>query len=284
MLQSFLRWVIPLAGLLVVGPIAGMCTSGLRLADGGSSATLLVSTSPGTGILLGAAAIALATIVGCVGSRLISVPYGLFSAGLTLSWASWGTGNIDLIVRSYQSGAPLWRLAIEGAIVGALGIGACKLILMAAKKPPALPQGTVGTWGRGDENPWLTRGKALGACLVAAGVVAWLVALESTKGQTFAAAAVAGMAGAAAMKMTARHATPLIVFGVVAILACAGPAAAAVYYGSGSGIVRPVYAGTAGSLMPFARILPLDWLAGALVGVPIGLSGGNAVTDPHHRG
>jgi hypothetical protein len=287
MLQSLLRWLLPLTGLLLVGPLCGLCTAGLRLPDGTGSATLLVSTTPGSGLLLGAAAIALATIVGVVASRLINASYGFFSAGLTLAWAAWGTGNIDSIVRSYQSGAPLWRLAIEGAIVGALGVGACALILKAARKPaPATPaadaQTQLAAARSADDNPWLTRGGAFAAALAAAGVVGWIFAPESLKGQTFAAAAFAGMLGALAMKMTARHVTPLVVFAAIGVLACAGPAAAAVYYGTGSNIVRSVYAGVTGSFLPLARILPLDWLAGALVGVPIGLSWGAAMTDHQH--
>lgn len=270
MVQSLLRWVLPLTGLLIVGPLAGMCTAGLRLPDGTDNATLLVSTSPGSGLLMGVVAILLATIVGVAASRLINAAYGFFSAGLTLAWAAWGTGNIDAIVRSYQSGAPLWRLAVEGAIVGALGVGACALILKFARNaPPRAPE------------TWTTRGKAFAACLGAAAVIAFFLAPESLKGQTFAAAAFAGLFGSLAMKMTARNATPLVVFCVVALLACGAPAAAAVYYGTGSGIIRPVYAGATGGLIPFVRILPLDWLAGALVGVPIGLSWGGAMTDHH---
>ncbi len=290
MLQSLLRWVLPLTGLLVVGPLAGWCTAGLRLPDGTDSATLLVSTSPVSGLLFGAVAILLATIVGVVASRLINASYGFFSAGLTLAWAAWGTGNIDAIVRSYQSGAPLWRLAIEGAIVGALGVGSCALILKFAHKPkppqPATPAADTQTHHAvvhsADDNPWSTRGRAFAAALIAAGVVGWLFAPESLKGQTFAAAAFAGMLGAVAMKMAARHMTPVVVFAGVAVLACAGPAAAAIYYGSGTGIVRSVYAGVPGSFLALARILPLDWLAGALVGVPIGLSWGGAMTDHQH--
>jgi hypothetical protein len=204
---------------------------------------------------------------------LINMSYGFFSAGLTLAWAAWGTGDIDAIVRSYQSGAPLWRLAVEGALVGALGLGACWLILKAAR-PETRPATVLE-----DDLVWATRGKAFGACLAAAGVAAWFFAPDSLKGQSFAAAAVAGMLGALAMKLAARTAPPLIVFGVVGVLACAGPAAAAIYYGTGSGIVRPIYAGVTGSFLPLVRILPLDWLAGALVGVPIGLSWGAAMSD-----
>lgn len=273
MLQQLLRWVLPLAGLMVVGPLAGMCTAGLRLWDGSDRATLLVSTSPVSGVVLGVVAIALATAVGVVAARLINASYGFFTAGLALAWAAWGTGDIDAIVRSYQSGAPLWRLAVEGAIVGACGVGACWLILRAAKKPatPAVVEF--------DEHVWATRGKGFAACLAAAAVAAWLFAPESLKGQTFAAAAVAGMAGALAMKMAARTATPMVVFAVVAVMACGGPVAAAVYYGSGANIVRPIYAGAPGAMLPLVRILPLDWLAGALVGVPIGLSWGAAMTE-----
>jgi hypothetical protein len=274
MMQALLRWVIPLGGLLVVGPLAGMCTAGLRLADGSDRATLLVSTSPMMGLVLGAVAIALAAAVGMVGARLINVSYGLFSAGLTLAWAAWGTGDIDAIVRSYQAATPLWRLAAEGAIVGSLGVGACWLILRAGRRPGATPAPVFE-----EGNVWALRGRGLAACLLGAGVVAWLFAPESMKGQTFAAAAFGGMFGAFALKMAARGVTPLVVFVGVAVLATAGPAVASFYYAPASGFVKAVYAGSPGGALPLVRILPLDWLAGALVGVPIGLSWGGAMTE-----
>lgn len=273
MMQALLRWVMPLGGLLIVGPLAGMCTAGLRLADGSDRATLLVSTSPMLGLVLGAIAIGLAAVVGMAAARLINASYGFFSAGLTLAWAAWGTGDLDAIVRSYQAATPLWRLAAEGAIVGAMGVGACWLILKAAK-----PHGHTDVAHEG-ENQWMLRGRGLAACLVAAGAAGWLFAPESLKGQTFAAAAFGGMFGAVALKMTARGLTPLMVFVGVAVLATAGPAVASFYYAPASGFVKAVYAGAPGGALPLVRILPLDWLAGALVGVPIGLSWGGAMTE-----
>jgi hypothetical protein len=156
-----------------------------------------------------------------------------------------------------------------------VGGGACWLIQEAArgeKKPPVVEE----------DGAWALRGRGLAAGVVAAGVAGWLFAPESLKGQTFAAAAAGGMFGALALKMAARTVKPLWVFVGVAVLACAGPAVAAVYYGTGTGIVRPVYAGLHGGVLPLVRILPLDWLAGALVGVPIGLSWGGAMTEHQH--
>lgn len=277
MVQSLLRWILPLTGLLLVGPLEWLCTSWLRLEDGSESATLLVSSTPVRGLVFGVLAIGLATLVGLAASRLINASYGLFSAGLTLAWAAWGTGTIDEIARRTQSGDFLPRLAIEGAVVGLLGLGSAWLIIRAGRSHPCsasdlhdpeLP------------NPWPSRAKAFVACLLVAGVVGWLMAPESLKGQTFAAAAAAGMLGAMIGKMTARTATPLVAFAVVAVLAFAGPVAAAAYYGTGSSLIRPVYDG---SLLPIARIMPLDWLAGALVGIPIGLSWGVSMTEPGHQ-
>ncbi len=278
MLKPLLRWIIPLTALLLVGPAAGMCTSQLRSVDGSGAATLLVCDSPVRGILMGLVALGLAAVVGVIASRVLTIGMGLFSAGLVLAWAAWGTGTVDDLIRQSQSTSTLWRLAAEGAIFGPLGLAVAWLIVRAGRHHT--PQ--QGAPGVGGANSWTVLAYSVGACLVAATVVAWIAAAEPLKGQSFAAAALAGLFGALACKLGGRTRLSLLIsVAVVALLAVAGPAVAAIYHGgSDMAVVKASYAN---KLFPLARILPLDWLAGAFVGIPIGLSWGTAMTEPQHH-
>jgi hypothetical protein len=123
MFKSMLRWLIPLGGLIVVGPLAGLCTYGLRATDGSSAATPMLSESPMMGMLRGIVALALAGGVGIVGTMVNGVRAGVFAAGLVLAWAAWGTGNMDDVIRHSQSGGVLWKLSVEGVVFGLLAVG-----------------------------------------------------------------------------------------------------------------------------------------------------------------
>jgi hypothetical protein len=68
----------------------------------------------------------------------------------------------------------------------------------------------------------------------------------------------------------------LAFFGAMAILGVAGPVVAAVLPGGNGGVVRASYAGT---LFPLGLSMPLDWLAGAFLGIPMGLSWAGSMTE-----
>ena len=285
MIHSALRWLIPLAALFVLGPIAGSLTASLRAGDGGPETTLLVSAAPMRGVIVGVAVLAIAGVAGVVGGRLIGNRSGLFYGGLVLAWAAWGTGRIDAIIGRTQSASTLYTVALEGVLVGVLGVALAALIMMvptiAQPKPAA---------GAGDHHHHLPpepRGfgdKALPlavlAALVACGVAVFLIAQDSLKGQTFAAAAIGGVFAAAAGRVASQHVSCVVFFGAFAILMAASRAAALfVHYGS-AGVTR---AELDNELFRLARPLPLDYLAGAFIGIPIGLSWAGSMIERHHE-
>ena len=279
MLQAILRWTIPLLALFVLGPIAWLLTFNLRAPDGSGEVSLLVGRSPAQGALMGAGAMLLALVVGLLGARLLGGRRGLFSAGLVMAWAAAGTGHVDLILGRTNSSQTLWMLAAEGAMLTVLLVLCAWLILSIKPKPITLNSNPAPVVA--DEPRALFDSStlpALGATLAAAGLVAWLLTFDTHKGQTITAVVIAAMVGTMIARILSQTVSPLIFIVAVAVLGIVGPAAATFIHPSVSG---PTRAALAGNLFALARPMPIDWIAGALIGVPLGLSWAGSLVEKH---
>lgn len=258
MRAGIVRWMFYVAAMMVVGPLAAGLLSGLRAADGSPAATPLASTAPVGGMLRGLLAMAIALGFGAAASRVSGMHAGLTTAGLVMAWVAWRSGEVHELIREAHSAGPLTRLSIEGAIFGAAGVLMACVLVLAAKGEGTARQRLLGS-GRG----------TVVACaigLAAGALAAWLVAVTPLKGQAVMAAVAAGAAAAAAARL-ADIRVPLAPVAVpLAVLAVLGPVAGLVLSGSGN-VVAASYQG---ALAPIAQITPLDWIAGALLGIPLG--------------
>lgn len=284
MTKAVLRWVIPLAALLLLGPVAGWLTYSLRAPDGGPETSLLLSNSPVMGLLAGVGVFALAAVGGCISARMFGGAAGLFAAGLVLAWGAWGLGRIDQIVRRAGNGSTMWVLSIEGVFVGVLGVLAAVAILRAGRHGKHLEE----------PEPMFSRASlvALGLGALGAAAAAWIVAREPLKGQMFAAGACAGIVAAIVGHLSSARSPASVFVAAVAVLAAVSPALSTLVNlvprasGGSSLAILPssaqvVSAVRAGTMLPLARPLPLDWLAGAFIGVPMGLSWAGAMVEKH---
>lgn len=286
MVQAVVRWGVYLLAALVLGPVAGRLTGGLRAMDGGEQLTLLLSERPASGLLAGVGAVGVALVAGVLGSWAVGRRSGLFCAGLVLAWAAWGTGRMDRVISlSGSGGRPLMTVALEGAVIGVLGVLAAGVILRtptreaakAAARDPEhehhhLPEEPTALWDS-------TAPAALLAAAVMAGVAVWVFAADTLKGQTVAAAVIAGVFAASAGRVVSQRVSGAVFVAGVALLAAASPAAASVVHGQG--LLRDALAG---NLMALARPMPLDWLAGAFLGVPLGLTWTASAIERHAPG
>lgn len=265
------RWIIYAVAVLAFGPLAGGLTAWLRSPDGGGDATPFVSTAPALGVAAALAALGIALFVGVIAARLVGARSGMSAAGLVLAWAAWRTGTIDQIIRGNGSGGVLWRLAVEGAILG-LAVIVIAYVLEA-----------VGRGGGADAEPGRAGSAALpardalslramvgpaAAGLIAGGVAAWFIAQTPLKGQAVAAAIVGSMCAAAAGRLIDPRAALATLALPITLLAILGPLTGMVMGATPSLLI----AGRNGTLFPLANILPLDWIAGGLLGIPLGVS------------
>jgi hypothetical protein len=286
MLYSVMRYVIPFSALLVFGPLACHFTHAINGIDGGDQASLLISSSPMQGVIAALIAFGLALVPGVLGARFVGNRSGFFAAGLTLAWAAWGTGQSDqILMRALASGvtgSPLGALALEGAVVAALAIAAAIVVSRVPTMASALPEARDPNHVHHHlpKEPSAIVDSTLPVAFLAAAAVGavaiWIVAQETLKGQTFAAAVVAGVLAAAAGRIASQQITGAVFIAAVAVLGIAGPAIAMMIHKTPMGAV---HAAQAGKLFFLARPLPLDLVAGAFVGTPFGLVWAGSMID-----
>lgn len=287
MLNVLTRWAIPLSALFLLGPIGTILIVRLAAPDGGHQVSLLLSTSPIQGVLGGVLALGVALLAGVLGARFIEQRSGLMAAGLVLAWSAWNMGRVDRILARTRTPSTLYTLAAEAALFGLLAVVVAIIILKVPTRMPRFIAAGDTTRTLGDKTHHepvalfdKTAPIALIAAIAGAAVGAWFVAAEPTKGQTFAAAAIAGLLAAAAGRLASQRVSPAWFFLGLTVVAIAGPIIATFMH---AGTLGPTRAALDGRLFPLARLMPLDWMAGGFVGVPLGLWWAGSLIEKHEH-
>lgn len=287
MRNGTIRWTIYLIAIFVAGPAAGALVGVIHAIDGGP-ASPFVSASPGLGLASAVGALAIALVIGLFTGKFLGLGPAMTASGLVVAWTAWRTADVDQLIRTAQSGRPLKMLAVEGVILGTAGFLIALFCWLASGRQDASELSDEGgnraarkvagaaKYSPGIGGAFMFRklfgGKggpaSIAVGLVAGGVAAWLIAATPLKGQAIFAAIAAGAFAAAAGRLVDFEAPVPAMFFPIAILAAIGPLTGIVMSGSG-GIVAAAYKGT---LFPLANISPLDWIAGGLLGIPLGVS------------
>ena len=252
------RWGTFLAALLVVGPAIGMIAHRIPPIPGAGAGTALQSSSPGVSLAFVGVCVALATGIGVLGARVVSASHGLTCAGIALAWAVFRTSRILDLSRAVDVDSLGMRLTIEGGVVGVLVlIGALVIVRLAPKHGHTPLAGIVSGAGIGS-----------GVVTTVIGLlVAMIIAQDDKAGQTFAAAIAGGAVGAAAARTLVNGAPWVAALLAIPLGALACPAVG--FAMSPKPLDVAIVGGTVHAL---ARIMPLDWCAGALIGIPFGLT------------
>lgn len=292
MRQAIIRWTIYLLALFVIGPLAAAMTGSLRASDGSHAATPLFSTTPVLGLVYGVAVLLIALLTGIAAARLVNRASGFTAAGLVVAWAAWTTGDVDQMIRVSHSGSPLLSQSLEGAIFGVLALGMAAVLWIIGKpeqtdpnkrKDPEDALISALTQGPAKMFASIFRGKGgvavIPVALLAGAAAAWFIGVSPIKGQAVFAAITAGIVAAAAGRLVEFEVSlPTLVVPVV-VLAILGPLAG--YAMAGGGGEKIVAAAYANSLFPVANVTALDWIAGALIGVPIGVGWAGSMLERH---
>jgi hypothetical protein len=279
MSRATFRWLLFFGGLLVVGPLAWLCTSRGLAFDAVTPATPILSGSgPVVGLLLGVIALALAGGYGAAVAWYTTPRWGLFNAGVVAVWAAAGTGRIDDLIRVHNPGtgmAPLGALAVEGAVLGAVAVGVGLGLHLIALRRRQIPTIT----DRREEHAAREAGEfALIAAVgvIMAGVVSFVVIQNTLKGQTIAAGALAGLLAATLGTFISERwgRAGLAYIAGFALVAFLAPLVAVFVERGGTALIRSA---NGVNLFAPARALPLDWIAGGLLGIPLGLAWGQSL-------
>lgn len=268
MLKSLQRlviaWIPALTAGFVLGPIAGLLAAQLTDAAGGPHATLLVTQTPVLGAFCAIGVGIIAALAGWMGVRIGSPNVGLFSAGIVLSWAAARSGRVDEIVAVTRT-SPFPRFVLEGLLTALVALLLVEVIRRFRRHTPAEP-------------PLFYSARALGAGLVASAFTAWLFAVDASKGQTLAAAGAAGVMGAAVTRMMLVSIPPRLIAVLPVVMGIVSPLAVQL------ASADVVAASFEGSIFRLGLITPLDWLAGSLIGIPLGLAWTDSIADPEPAG
>ena len=288
-LKLALRWALLLVSLLAVGPLCAGAMRDLRDADGGHAVSMLTGGAPVSGLLAGLPVLAGAAIVGWLGAHFFALSTGFASAGFVLAWGAWRTGTFDALVRRTHDGADLPLMATESAITILACAAITALLWHAARahRPPSasgkaapVSRGFFGAFAAAHDERALPKAALASILAAAAGgaVIAYMIAATPLKGQAVFAAFVGAIAAGVAAQFAAQslHASASPVAVVLGLLlpAIAGPLI--IMQLSPAVLTAQTYAGT---ILPLARIMPLDWAAGAMLGAPIGLGWAGAMMD-----
>lgn len=273
--RSSWRHILTAFSVLAIGPLAGAIAGDIRLPDGSHGASALTSESPVHGGIMLLIALLIVGATGTLGSRLFGSRHGTLCAGLVAAWIAWNQGSTERVLINARDGSPLPALALEAALVGLFLVSITAAIFRVAPVSRRSDRGSIVR----------TLPMTLGAIGVGAGaglLGVHLFGVESLKGQTvFAVFVGAVLAGAAARLVisgadeTAPRAATLAGFCSIALLCMAGPLAAILAHGEGASA-----AAFAGRLVRVANPSAADWLAGGLLGVPIGVWWASAMMPP----
>ena len=284
MIKPILRWTYILACLLVIGPAAGGLAKFVSDGQGGHACSLLVGDTPLAGAMIGLAVVAIAAVAGLIAARLFSLGTGLAMAGVVFGWTSWHLGTVESIIRATGGEVELLHVAAEGLLLTFASAGIAHLATLAAAASQPAVASKPGTrlesmLVKTADRPAL--GVTVAAAVIGAGAAfaaASLVCLSGLKGQSLMGAVVAGIACgmvacyvAGAAKVTLHPTAPAL--GML-LAAVAAPVAARFMHGND--LLAVLYADR---LLAAARPLPVDWAAGALLGVPVGMGWAGAVLD-----
>jgi hypothetical protein len=271
---STVKWGIGLFTFFAIGPIVARATGALRSPSGSTEVSLLYCDSPLVGLAAGVLALAVAAAVGLLGARLLSARFGFGVTSLILAWAAWRTGTVPGVVRDAathgsSAQAVMTTFALEALLVGAPGLALAWALYRFGRpshgfKDPAPRHEPAPAFS-------LSTLATFAAALVGGALGIWFVGVEPLKGQAIAAAVTAGIVGGlaaeAAASISKRSAVPVVVFAAMATLGVLAPLVAVLLHGSRLDAL--IYTGRVPS---YAVALPLDHLAGAFLGVPLGIS------------
>lgn len=272
--RSAWRHILTALSVLAIGPLAGAIAGDVRLPGGAHGATALTADRPVHGGVMLLISLAIIGATGTLAARLFGSRHGILCAGLVAGWVAWNQGSTEGVLMNARDGSPLVALVVESAVVGV-----CMLVMVGVIARHG--GGTGASASATAHGRMMFAGAvAVGACAGLLGV--HLIGVESLKGQTVFAVFVGSvLAGAAARLVisgvddsSTRRAT-FAGFCAIGILCVAGPTAAIAVHGESVAV-----AAFAGQLVRVANPCAADWLAGGLLGVPVGAWWASAMMPP----
>jgi hypothetical protein len=296
-MQTVSNWIVIVIAMACSIVMFLLIKPFLLSGSGGFGPTILQSQTPGPAIVATLAALAAGTFIACIVSRyllsdqlwfpgmittppkpgsVIQGPYdgsitgtatSLLILGIGLGWMALQLESIRSVVLDGSTG---W-LAAEGAGWGIILLLISAMVLRFGGRfvTPMLDED-------GHEDDWAMSPAALkmAACGVCVLPVVWLIAQSPMKGQVIAATIVGSIAAGFVGRMIAPTVQPVLLFASVCVFGALGQWVAGLWLPE-----DPIAIVAAGTVPHLMLPLPIDYAAGALIGIPIGLSWSNGFLE-----
>jgi hypothetical protein len=268
-------WIVILAAL-ALSMIAFLLVEPTLLSSRGTfGPTILQAQAPAASVLAMLGALVVGTFIAIGVARFFSSATALLILGIGLGWLALQLQPIQEVV---LHGSMNW-LVLEGLVWSAVILTI--VVLIASFTGPMVepmldPGESAPDWAMSIE------GIKMGAAGLAALPVVWLIAQSSFKGQVLAATIFGSIAAGIVGRLVAPMVQPYLLFATVCLFGALGQWVA--------GIMIPVSeleaTVNAGTLPHILLPLPIDYAAGTLIGLPLGLSWGSSFLqkdDPSKR-
>ena len=266
MFHALQRNIVLIVGIVLAGFICAQAAPYLTMESGAASPAALQAQSPAGAVIAVLICMALATVIGAVAGRMVNAVVGMFVIGAGMFVLDGRLDTIRAIAfanTGSSSRAPLVLLAIEAAIWAADVLG---VSLAVFKIGGPLRDVQPDADGRTPHPLFsLEAMKSAGAGIIVLFAVV-IIGLSPMKGQMIGATFVGGMLAGLVARLVSPHVQPVLVFASTILFGAIG------YVVAMAMLKMPLDAAYVADALPaLSRAMPLDYVAGALMGVAVGL-------------
>ncbi|MFG0299217.1 MAG: hypothetical protein ACF8K1_06430 [Phycisphaerales bacterium JB047] len=275
MMHAIRQWISRAVALGVIGPIAAELAGRVVAPDGSKQHTLLSGASLGAGIMALLSVGLLVALMGFLGAALGGRRESLLGMGFVLGWVAWTSGRLGRVYQLSPDSSTLIMLAVEALVLLLIVLVVGALLSRNDESDP------ISSFKPDRLRGWLQNKAMLGAmvgALAASGAVAWLFGRSDLPGQSIGVGFLAGImagvvgamiAGSMSEEKGGHSGTPFapVMLGVM-LCGVLVPLVGIITPGAES-LAELVYKG---SLPGYLIVSPTAWIAGALIGVPVGHS------------
>jgi hypothetical protein len=273
MSKVLIRNVALFGGMIVAGLVCAQAAPYLVSPRGDRGPTVFLAQQPIAAALALVVCLALTTLLAGIVGRTVNAIVGVFVLGAGVFALDSRLTSLRELAFASPDRSTLFGLAIETAV---LAVVALMMVWIVFRMSGGM--GDVEPREDGSRPHWLVSDAALKCA--AAGIIVlpavWVLAQTPLKGQVIAAAFLGSMVAGLVGRLVSPHVQPMLLYSSAVVFGAIGHVIAGV-----TTRLPLDDAYIAGALSALARPMPLDYLAGALLGVSFGL--GWARSFLHHE-
>ena len=266
MVQAIQRNVIMLLGMVACGFVCVLAAPFFLSLRGDSGPTQLTAHSPIMALVVLVSCVTVAALVAGVVGRLINSVVGMFVLGIGLFALDGRLETARVFAFMNDSSDPrgaLAMLTMEALLVAAVALGATFIVFGIGGKLRDVHPDEGGVTPRTIASMEAIKSAAAGVIVLLA---VYFIAQSDMKGQIIGSILAGGMIAGLVARLVAPHVQPVLIFCSPIVFGGLGYLIAMVL------VKAPLDATyVAGTLPALARPMPLDYAAGSLMGIAIGL-------------